>query len=920
MNNKSFKKPYAACGVRKNAGFKVRSGEKESFRKTQVIRRAINSYRDGVLKLSDVEEFIKKEMDSLNFSFERTRQLQTKEAIDVTIRYLSADNRRKSPTIERLVSFEGEKISVLPDFMYLDEREIEGEKFPVVEVGDYTTGSSDITSKIPANKEFYGMRYNLECLGLLLYGIDVLAGKKGIVRIVIDALKTDSDKGGDYSAPFKVAKRDNGSIKASDNRRWFEVGIDESGNVCKDDVFAKINAHNEGLFNNYKETLKFLNAGVSKEDLPKGSCDACELSEICNYHSSPVHKDTSEKVSGGNGSIVISKEQQAVINYDEGICVVCAGAGTGKTHTMATRIARLLMNGVKPEEIIVLSFSEAAVSEIIERTASVVNDDYEIPVDCSKIKTSTFNGFGNEVIQKNYRYFGFTGKPTLIDEVENYELIMRSVEEGPVIEGFDYKNPHMNFKNAKGVVKALEGEFSTIRNDGLSKDEYLARFEDVSIAENIWKCYEIYVRLLKESNHIDYADQSRLVLEAIENGDEDIVLDNYRYKHIIVDEFQDSNDFQLDLIKLLMCTSEFRSLMVVGDDSQAIYGWRGATPENIIELEKKLGMSVDDLALTVNYRSTKEIVDLGNEVISHNLHKIMKTITSARGASGKKPGLYGFKDKAEELAFVADKIAELISDGVSPDEIAVIAHNRGTLAQAGGLLSERGVMSQFDMKEYIMSDSKTVAVMGLAEYFADKSDTKGFAEYFNCLNGNSLLAMGGSAGRFLNESMEAFNNIIEGLSSDKEVYDYLMLCFKTLDDGKDNLFKTFLKKLEAKNFKTSAELVSYMSKIREYGLDFTALKEGKFNAVSLVTAHSSKGREWKYVFGVLSDFDFEKSDDLDELRRLVYVLSTRAKDELNLVTIKEHKSGKYMIPDRMYQFIAGLNSVDVEEALKEQVS
>lgn len=940
LNTRTMMRKESLCNVKRKSNINVRGIDKPEFLRTRITRSVIESYKYGHLPLNFVDDTIHGKMDEISCPSITTRNLLEEEVKTLVWKYIKADSRICIRQYEeKTFRFAGETIAVRPDFVYEETVDILNEKrtgeinVPLITVVNLTTGIQKYinSNRCGAYKNTSSVHHNMESLGLLLYGKSLLEGKKGIVRVCFDSLKTSKDKAGDYSRDWKIAISDSDSTKDC-NRCWYEVLFDKSGKIIcdgaywsyyKDPVLAKtIKYDNSLLFKNFRETFEWWKTG--KDRCCESTCQECDLNELCHYNHRPQKKNEKVIEKKMNPDFRTTQEQQNVINYTDGICVVNAGPGSGKTQSLALRIAKLLESGVNPKDILILSFSRAAVTVILQRVKEIVEDAYQLPVDTSQIKISTFNSLGNEIVEKNWEKLGFSSKPELIDDIEFYDLVLESIDWEDPISIYDYKNPNMAFKGVLGVGKSLESEYRKIRDNNMTMESYaksmaesVSDIEEVwksytSDIEKIWKSYERFENLMKSKNYIDFSDQSNLVLKLI-SEDEDIVTNMYRYAHIIVDEFQDSNMFQMSLLKVLINTAKMRSLMVVGDDAQAIYGFRGTSPENIIYFEDEIGEETDNLLLTINHRSTKEIVDLSNELIRLNKDGVEKTMTSSRGVSGNIPKLIGFKKSSEEINYIADQIKNLIDSGEKPEDIAFISFKKSSLKRLSKALSERGILSQFDMPEEMLLNSRVRAAISLAEFVLSPETTKGLMEYLNELYGNTFLQLGGKKVKaIIDINQKTFLDVYLPLSlEDKK--QYILNLLEILDDGTDNVYTEFYNKLKSKTRYSFIEFIDYIRKFKLYNSSESVSKDGQYEAVSLVTAHSSKGKEWKYVFGSLSDFDDARvsASDVKERIRLIFVLVTRARDFLTITSVDELESDKENSKiNRFYIQLGGLSGFE----------
>ena len=355
---------------------------------------------------------------------------------------------------------------------------------------------------------------SLESLGLMLWGKHELGGKLGIVKVVFDSLKTNNDRHGDYSADWKEAKDDLSGAKTSNNRVYFSVCFDEDGNLVDFwDINPKARHYDSDmLMSNFKSTLLWYKKGL--ESCSESDCQNCELYKLCHYDK-PLQKKEKLEVSDVVSSVTLTDEQLSVVNYKDGICVVDAGAGSGKSQSVVLRIVSLLTDGVKPQDIMLLSFSNSAVKVLLDRVSKMVKA-MGLETNPEEIRIQTFNSIGYDIIKEKYLELGFSDIPNLIDSIEAYDLVLESIDWDNQITGLDYKNPNMRFINAEGVGKTLFRCFQYIRDNGIDKETYDVEYKNI-IEKNIpeaekdilWETYLRYVDLLKENNYIDYSDQSK---------------------------------------------------------------------------------------------------------------------------------------------------------------------------------------------------------------------------------------------------------------------------------------------------------------------------------------------------------------------------------------------------------------------------
>lgn len=919
INTRGVKKTDL-CKKKRDFGLEISSPDTPEFKRTRVTRKACLMFKNGKT-LEEVMEYIDEAMKDIPYYSETTRDLQSKEVKDLVTKYYTADSRKSLSCKRKDFFFSGKAVYAEPDFFYEDKITVfyngEEVEVPLIEVGHFTTGMGNFSSREGVGKETSCIFHTLDSLGLLLWGKDALKGRAGVVKVVFDSLKTPKDTKGDYSRPWSTAEQDTKGVKSSDNRVYFHTMFSDCGEIVEGWDLNPKNLHygkSTKLWENFKNTLEWYTNGVEK--CKKTDCEACEFYNICNYSFPPQKKQEKEKDSSVK-TIELTKEQLKVVNYTNGICIVDAGAGSGKSQSVALRIVKLLETGTKPENILLLSFSNSAVKVLKERVCKMV-EGFDLEVDPKKIRIQSFNSIGDDIIKEKYLDLGFSAKPQLIDDIESYDLVLKAIDWENPISAFDYKNPNMDLKYTKGVGKVLFRAFTYIRENNISKESFMKAHKkalDYALTneelEKVWETYSRYASLLKEHNYIDFSDQSFLVEKLMEE-DELLLAELFPVEHIVVDEFQDSNDYQMILLRHLMLSSNFKSLMVVGDDGQAIYGFRGTSPDNMLHFEEYIGEKVDDLYLSVNHRSLAPIVQVGEDTLRLSSGCIVKNMTSSREEIGARPTLYSFKKADEEIEFVANKIKELIDKGEKPEDIMVISHNKRYLKDIEKALALSSIASQYDMKEDMLSNSKVLSAIGLASFIIE-GDSKGLLEYLNEINNNTFVEKTDKQ-KILEAKMEEIRVNWDNTESSSERREYLISLLNQIPSEEDAVFEAFLEKIIGKSGYTGDNLARYMLKFKLYSSTEGAEKRGEYEAVSLSTAHSSKGKEKKYVFGTLSDFDNTNIclDDFPEIWRLVYVMCTRARDVLTLTSVKYRgKDEETYLPNRIYETMSGLLSIDI---------
>ena len=624
------------------------------------------------------------------------------------------------------------------------------------------------------------------------------------------------------------------------------------------------------------------------QECTEEDCEKCQWNASCHYVELPKRYEL-KTGSGKKGKIIPTDAQQKVIDFRRGVCRVNATAGSGKTECMTERGARMFEEGIKPSEVLFITFTDAGANEMKARIAKKC-ETRGLHVSGDDIQAMTFNTFAYRIVKDNFEDCGFTTKPMVVDDIRNSVIITQLLDENPVA-GLDYLNYDVNSPNCLGALACAKKTFETIKE---TQDYDLDLLKDAASEKGFYRfvgstglsallsLYEDYDKRLKEDNLLQFADQEPLMLGFLDRHPD--YLDELGYRHIIVDEFQDSNDTQLEIIRRLISTKCFESLMVVGDDSQSIYGFRNTTPENILHFFEKIGKVGEDLYLTENRRSTPEILELANKINALNKDRVDKDMIPVR-ESGKKPVVRGFHDKKTEYRYISERIKDLIDSGYQPEDIAFIAFKKTELVALGAELTQAGIPWVMMSPLPYMENANVKAALSLAEaFYQPESDLL----YFNYLvaryHGDIFHKKSMTELRLEVDEMKKTFMSIDQL----EIPYQRVLFHKFLDALKeeDEIYQAFLDLVYA-NEDLQSEL-EYIRNFSIYGKNAGKKMEQKYQGVVLTTAHSSKGLEWKAVFNSISGYDSaslhtsgpKHQKKVEEARRLLFVSMTRARDLL----------------------------------------
>lgn len=602
-------------------------------------------------------------------------------------------------------------------------------------------------------------------------------------------------------------------------------------------------------------------------------CDKCQFSNICMYG----HIDNSKlKIVP---QIKKAKEvkwtyhQRQVIRFAHGFARCNSVAGSGKTSVQARRVIELIEEHFyKPEDFLLITFTEKGVRELKEKMAYWVKIQ-GLDININDITIMTFNGFGYELIKKEYKVLGFTEEPQILDKLDKYDILLNILDEEDEIEGLNYRYPLMDFFKAKGAIVEIAEVIQAIKENGFTYPEEMMEILGFD-EEYSYKMFGIYIKFqkqLREKNFVEYQDQIDLSVNLLSNAD---MVEKYGYKHIVVDEYQDTNSSQDFLIYQLTNYSKFVSLMVCGDDTQAIFSWRGGNQDNILNFHKRYP-GTQDFFLKNNFRSTRQISGLANQLNDLNAKKIDKEIISEK--DGEVPTLRNINNDC-----IVDYVKENINVGIPKYEIGIIARTKDELLEVEKALKEQGIPCLIAVTELLKDSNKVKNIIGFSNFLIDNDLDLHFAEWLQVSK---------------YEEFSNANNLKTFVATEKNKF---LEVYETLDElGKVNMIYTLLEEIakqdraverllevcKRKEFTTSKELAEFLIKIEKYNSELAIERDDNvYDAVVLTTAHSSKGREFEVVIGLMDKYDYNNSNKpkKEEERRLLMVAITRAKEKLLL--------------------------------------
>lgn len=624
-------------------------------------------------------------------------------------------------------------------------------------------------------------------------------------------------------------------------------------------------------------------AGVSKHCC--NDCFNCSYNLLCSYKKDNTNLLVIPTKAKASGKVSFTANQQRMIDARGGIFRVLAGAGSGKTTCIANRICQLIKNGCSPKDILLITYTTKAVDEMKEKIAYWLKVN-KIKVNMDDFQIFTFNSFGFELIKKEYVNFGYSTEPGLLEKSEKIALIKSILDAKPEIDGFNYKDPILNMPYAKGVVLVMDEYFSKIKHFGCTYAEEVQNvcgIKDIDVARKVMEMYLEYINHMKTHNLVDYMDQINLCYEILKNPNN---LKQYGFAHIMVDEFQDSDSLQISILMLLSQYLYFQSLMVVGDDSQAIYSWRGATAYNIINF-KDMFPYAEDIELLENFRSTKEICDFANSINDINKDKIPKNLIGQK--SGNKPSLFCLDNV---MGFVDKMIDAIMYYGIEFSDVALIARNKKELLEMQQLLIARNIPCVMSVSELLIDNPVVQHLIDFAKFLQDFTSDLYFAEFLQVYDWDNFEKQSKSTlESYVRTHLDIFMQEMQYCNTEDEKIQLVYDKFEKLAQEERSV-KSLLEILKSKKFVTLYEMAQFLIDMQTFKADYSIDKvDCPVNAITLTTAHSSKGREWKFVgiylnsFSYPSQYDYhavKNNPNFEEERRLLFVAITRAKEYLLL--------------------------------------
>jgi DNA helicase-2/ATP-dependent DNA helicase PcrA len=628
---------------------------------------------------------------------------------------------------------------------------------------------------------------------------------------------------------------------------------------------------------------------------------------------------------------LLNPAQYEAVMTTDGPVLVIAGAGTGKTRTLVYRVARLIESGVNPGSILLLTFTRKAAKEMLRRAAELIDSR------CEKVSGGTFHSFANLILRKFSNKIGLSSTFTILDQSDSEDVI--NLVRGNL--GFDRSKKRFPKKQTLADIFSLSVNRQKTIQETVEKDYY--HFID-SLNEILVICKE-YTDFKKRNSMLDY-DDLLLTLKMLLEENEDFRRYIHRtYKYIMVDEFQDTNKLQADIVALLGGAS--RNIMVVGDDSQSIYSFRGANFKNIIDFPNQF-KDAKIITIEQNYRSTQAILNFTNEIIAHAKEKFQK-ILYTNNSFGDLPYLVAADSDNLQSKFIVEKILELREEGIDLKDIAILFRSGYLSFDLEIELRKAGIpFKKFGGLKFIET-AHIKDVISLLRIINNPTDK---ISWFRVLQ--LLAGIGPKKARDIIDDIEQTSKThfkFQKFIGEKNYPENVVTLFDTLSKSSraslspaDRLnillpyyepllrekyddFHKRLKDLEifqmiSENYRSLNSFLDDLAleppSASIYDIASTANEE---EFLTLSTIHSAKGLEWHSVFvinvveGFFPSFrSAESFDEIEEERRLMYVACTRAKRNLFItypMTLFERGNG--LVYTKISRFLSPINNEYFDE-------
>lgn len=651
----------------------------------------------------------------------------------------------------------------------------------------------------------------------------------------------------------------------------------------------------------------------------------------------------------------LNPQQQEAVNYIHGPLLVLAGAGSGKTSVITEKVAHLITNcGYKPHQIIALTFTNKAAKEMRERISKRLKGE-----NSRGLQISTFHTLGLNILKKNHAELGYKKNFTLFDAQDSLTLI--------------HDLAYQAYQATKQTAQAMQSQISLWKNALQSPQDLASYLNNEDPLYATWEIYQQYQRYLKAYNAIDFDDLIYIPVQLLKNNETVLTYWRHKFHYMLIDEYQDTNESQYQLMRLLVGMRQL--FTVVGDDDQSIYAWRGARPENLQVLNEHYPQ-LKVIKLEQNYRSTGCILHAANTLIDNNTHLFVKKLWSQH-SYGDPIRIITTKDEnAEAQTIVSDIMTHKIQHNSHYRDYAVLV---------------RGNHQTFLLERFLQTYKIPYAISGGTSFFA-KAEIKDALAYCKLMinpdddcallriintprreiGPTTLEGLGQYAtqrhislfqaidemglGQFLKpnaiERLQRFRQLILEYQhkilqplSNKERYQHLLSLMDAIDYRQWLIDNSSTLKQAEKRFENISDLCTWITRCDDDeeidGKDFADTinrmllldiidrdqTQKDDNKVQILTVHASKGLEYPYVYmmgveeGLLPHQQSIDDDTVEEERRLAYVAITRAQKQLTMTHTRQRSRFGETIATKPSRFIDELPQQDIKwQGRNEQIT
>lgn len=593
----------------------------------------------------------------------------------------------------------------------------------------------------------------------------------------------------------------------------------------------------------------------------------------------------------------LNKQQYAAVASKPGPILVIAGAGSGKTRTLTYRVAYLVEHGIRPERILLLTFTNKAAKEMLRRVSDV------IPHDISRMWGGTFHHVGHRLLRRHAEEVGLERNFSIMDREDCKDFINASFAEAD-IDPKDKRFPKPDVLiNIFGLASGTSAPIEKIIEQ---QYEYF-----LDLIEPIKHLAKVYADRKRRANAVDFDDLLSLTEKLLRKNEELRKRYQQQFQHILVDEYQDTNQVQSNIVDLI--GGEHHQVMVVGDDAQSIYSWRGANFANIMKFPER-HPNAKVIRIETNYRSSPEILSLANASIAQNENQFEKSLQAVKDP-GVKPAVVGLDDSRQQSQFVAQRILELREEGVNLSDMAILYRSHFHSMEIQMELTSRNIPFQITSGIRFFEQAHIKDVSAFLKFAMNRRDEIAFKRVALMLPGIgartahkiwNAVSEGqewetikvpakskegwlqwGHLHKDLAKNIQTLGpSLLIDLILEAYYSDYLKSKYPNYTSRAEDIGQL---KAFAEGFTDCADFLGQLSLMTNLEAEAEANDDNDDESIRLTTIHQAKGLEWKVVFVIMlcdglfpSSRSIESSEGEEEERRLFYVAVTRAQDELYL--------------------------------------